>query len=153
LKRVIHHQPIYPPDKVIIYANSGFIVAGGMLERVTLNTFEKLMEEKLFVPLELKSAGYGSPATIDPIRQPYGHTKSGFYAPLSQDLPDFIAPMGNVAISIVDWSKFILFHLEAYQKTHTRLLEPIDLEKLHMPPNLAHWNYSMSQSRFYKNVK
>jgi CubicO group peptidase (beta-lactamase class C family) len=152
VKRAVNQNPIHPPDKVIIYANSGFIVAGGMLEKVTQKTFEKLMEEKLFVPLELKSAGYGSPAVKDPIGQPHGHSKHAFYTAMSQDLPDFIAPMGNVAISIVDWSKFILFHLEAHQDTHTRLLESIDLEKLHRPPNSAHWNYGMSHSWFFKKA-
>ena len=150
LKRAIKHKPAHPPDKVIIYANSGFLIAGAMLEKATKKTFEKLMEEKLFLPLKLKSAGYGSPAAKEPIAQPHGHSKNAFYTPIRQDLPDFIAPMGNVAISIGDWSKFVLFHLKAHQESHTRLLESSDLEKLHTPPNPAHWNYGMSYSLYLK---
>ena len=150
LKRTINHKPIHSPDKVIIYANSGFLIAGVMLEKATEKSFEKLMEEKLFLPLRLKSAGYGSPAAKDPISQPHGHSKSGFYTPLSQDLPDFIAPMGNVAISIGDWSKFILFHLKAHKKPNSRLLETSTIKKLHTPPNSAHWNYSTSYSWYLK---
>jgi CubicO group peptidase (beta-lactamase class C family) len=152
MKRAINHKPIHPPDKVIIYANSGFLTAGVMLEKATEKAFEILMEEKLFLPIKLKSAGYGSPAAKDPISQPHGHSKNGFYTALSQDLPDFIAPMGNVAISIGDWSKFILFHLKAHQKPNSRLLESSTLKKLHTPPNSAQWNYSASYSWYLKTV-
>jgi CubicO group peptidase (beta-lactamase class C family) len=150
LKRAINHKPVHPPDKVIIYANSGFLTAGVMLETATKKPFEMLMEEKLFLPLGLKSAGYGSPAAKDPILQPHGHSKNVSYTPLNQDLPDFIAPMGNVAISIGDWSKFILFHLKAHQEPKTSLLKSSTLEKLHTPPNSAHWNYSRSDSWYLK---
>lgn len=95
MKRAINHKPIHPPDKVIIYANSGFLTAGVMLEKATEKAFETLMEEKLFLPLKLQSAGYGSPAVKDPISQPHGHSKNGSYTPLNQDLPDFIAPLGR----------------------------------------------------------
>ena len=150
LKHAINHKPIHPPDKVIIYANSGFLIAGVMLEKATKKPFEKLMEENLFLPLRLKSAGYGSPAAKDPLSQPHGHSKNGSYTPIRQDLPDFIAPMGNVAISMNDWSKFILFHLKAHQEPKTRLLESSTLKKLHTPPNSAHWNYSMPYSWYLK---
>jgi CubicO group peptidase (beta-lactamase class C family) len=150
LKRAVNHKPIHPPDKVIIYANTGFLIAGAMLEKATKKAFEKLMEEKLFLPLGLKSAGYGSPAAKDPISQPHGHSKNGSYMPVSQDLPDFIAPMGNVAISIGDWSEFILFHLNAHQDPKTRLLESSTLRKLHTPPNSAHWNYGESYNWYLK---
>ena len=150
LKRTIKHKPIHPPDKVIIYANSGFLTAGVMLERATNKSFEKLMEEKLFLPLKLESAGYGSPAAKDPISQPHGHLKNVFQTPISQDLPDFIAPMGNVAISIGDWSKFIIFHLNGHKEPNTRLLESSTLKKLHTPPNSAPWNYSKSNNSYLK---
>jgi CubicO group peptidase (beta-lactamase class C family) len=150
LKRAINHKPIHPPDKVIIYANSGFLIAGAMLEKATKKAFEKLMEEKLFLPLGLKGAGYGSPAAKDPILQPHGHSKNGSYVPVSQDLPDFIAPMGNVAISIGDWSEFILFHLNDHRDPKTRLLESSTLRKLQTPPNSAHWNYGESYNWYLK---
>jgi CubicO group peptidase (beta-lactamase class C family) len=150
LKRVIHHKPIHLPDEVIIYANSGFLIAGAMLERASKKPFEKLVEEKLFLPLKLKNSGYGSPVAKDPVGQPHGHSKGVFYTSIKQDLPDFIAPMGNVAISIGDWSKFVIFHLNAHQEPHTRLLASSEIEKLHTPPNAAHWNYGTSYSWYLK---
>jgi CubicO group peptidase (beta-lactamase class C family) len=143
-KRAVLRKPIHPPDKVIIYANSGFLVAGAMLETATGKTFEKLMDEKLFQALELKNAGYGAPASLDPVSQPFGHKKGLPYMPIEKDLPDFIAPMGNVAISIGDWSSFILFHLNARQVKDMGVLAPATVEMMHTPPNPAHWNYTLA---------
>ena len=50
--------------------------------------------------------------------------------------------MGNVAISIGDWSKFVLFHLNAYQQDmNPSVLDSITIQKLHTPPNSATWLY------------
>jgi CubicO group peptidase (beta-lactamase class C family) len=152
LKRAIKYKPNHPPDKVVIYANTGFLIAGAMLEKTTKTAFEKLMEEKLFQPLKLNSAGYGSPAAKDPISQPHGHSESDSYRAIKQDFPDFIAPMGNVAISIDDWSRFILFHLGAYPEGSKRLLDSSTLEKLHTPPNSAIWENSPLQSWIAKAI-
>jgi CubicO group peptidase (beta-lactamase class C family) len=150
LKRAINHKPSHPPDRVIIYANTGFLIAGVMLEKLKKQAFEELMEEKLFQPLKLNSAGYGSPAAKDPISQPHGHSKNDSYTAIRQDMPDFIAPMGNVAINIDDWSKFILFHLKAYQGTNKSLLESTTLDRMHMPPNSAVWDW-VSQLSFFSS--
>jgi len=98
MKIAINIKPRQPPNEVVIYANSGFLIAGVMLETVANKSFENLMQEKLFNPLALSTAGYGSPATIDPISQPYGHFAN---SAIQKDFPDYISPMGNVAISII----------------------------------------------------
>ena len=74
IKNAINIEPVYQPNEVVKYANSGFLVAGAMLETLSNGTFEKLMQDKVFNQLELITAGYGSPATINPNSQPYGHS-------------------------------------------------------------------------------
>lgn len=149
MKIAINIKPRHPPNEVVIYANSGFLVAGVMLETVSNESFENLMQEKLFNPLALNTAGYGSPATIDPISQPYGHFSS---SPIKKDFPDYISPLGNVAISIGDWSKFALFHLNAYQDFNPILLDSVTLQKLHTPPNSATWANSGLESWTAKTI-
>lgn len=148
MKRAINIKPRYPPDTVVLYANSGFLVAGVMLETVTDKDFEKLMKEKLLNPLGLNSAGYGSPAAIDPSSQPHGHFSN---SPIKQDFPDYIAPMGNASISIGDWSKFVLFHLNTYQFSNQSLLNLDTFKKLHTPPNSATWLHSGFESWIAEN--
>jgi CubicO group peptidase (beta-lactamase class C family) len=149
MKRAINIKPLHPPNKVVIYANSGFLVAGVMLETAANKAFENLMEEKLFKPLVLNSAVYGSPAAADPISQPHGHFSN---SAIKQDFPDYISPMGNVAISIGDWSRFILFHLNAYQVSNPLLLDSDTLKKLHTPPNSATWVTSGFESWISKAI-
>ena len=149
MKSALNIKPHHPPNKVVIYANSGFLVAGVMLETLSSKAFENLMEEKLFKPLVLNSAGYGSPAAIDPISQPHGHFNN---STIKKDFPDYISPMGNVAISIGDWSRFILFHLNAYYTPNRILLDSDTLEKLHMPPNSATWPKSGLESWIAKAI-
>ena len=150
MKIAINIKPRHPPNEVVVYANSGFLVAGVMLETVSNEPFENLMQEKLFNPLALNTAGYGSPATIDPISQPYGHFAN---SPIKKDFPDYISPMGNVAISIGDWSKFVLFHLNASQQhINPGLLNSATLQKLHTPPNSATWVISGLESWIAKTI-
>jgi len=149
MKRAINIKPRHPPNKVVIYANSGFLVAGVMLETAANKAFENLMKEKLFTPLVLNSAGYGSPAAGDPISQPHGHFSN---SAIKQDFPDYISPMGNVAISIGDWSRYMLFHLNAYQVSNPLLLDSDTLIKLHTPPNSATWVTSGFESWISKAI-
>jgi len=44
-----------------------------MLERVTRRSFETLMQTHLFDPLEMTSAGFGTPTANDRTIQPMGH--------------------------------------------------------------------------------
>ena len=149
MKSAINIKPKYPPNEVVLYANSGFLVAGVMLETASNISFENLMQEKLFNPLALNTAGYGSPATIDPVSQPHGHFSN---SAIKKDFPDYIAPMGNVAISIGDWSKFVLFHLNVYQNNNPILLDSVTLQKLHTPPNSAKWVFSGFESWIAKTI-
>jgi CubicO group peptidase (beta-lactamase class C family) len=149
MKIAINIKPRQPPNEVVIYANSGFLIAGAMLEKLANKSFENLMQEKLFNPLALKTAGYGSPATIDPISQPYGHFAN---SPIKKDFPDYISPMGNVAISIGDWSNFVLFHMNTYQDINQIILDSLTLQKLHTPPNSARYVNSELKSWIAKTI-
>ncbi len=66
-----------PPGTKYIYSNQGFSIAGAMLEKVAGKPFEKLMAERLFTPLGLKTAGFGAPGDARRVDQPWGHTGTG----------------------------------------------------------------------------
>lgn len=55
------------------YSNSGYVVAGAMLEELTGQPFETLMRERLFTPLKMRSAGFGPPDPGVSLNQPLGH--------------------------------------------------------------------------------
>ena len=61
------------PNQTFVYSNVGYAIVGAMLEKLTGKTFELLMVEELFLPLDMLLAGFGAPATNEIIDQPYGH--------------------------------------------------------------------------------
>src|SRR6187401_940437 len=72
---VLGEAPEAAPGTKTIYSNQGYAVAGAMLETVTGVPYEKLITEKLFVPLKMTTAGFGVPGETGKTTQPWGHTK------------------------------------------------------------------------------
>jgi CubicO group peptidase (beta-lactamase class C family) len=97
-----------------LYSNSGYVIAGHMLERAGGDTWEQLMRQRLFGPLEMRSAGFGAPGSANVLDQPRGHRGPKLPArPGSlSDNPPAIGPAGTVHLSLADWMKFAALHLE-----------------------------------------
>ncbi len=123
-----------PAQKVgdFLYSNLGYVIAGAMVEKVTGQSWEELMQEKLFDPLEMSSAGFGTPGEKDKIDQPWGHTDpwGGGLNPTQQDNAPAIGPAGTVHCTIEDWGKFIAF---LFLKQNQSLLPKPQLENLKTP--------------------
>lgn len=92
-----------------LYSNLSYMVAAAMAEQLTGESWESLMEEHLFAPLGITTAGFGPPGTLNAIDQPWGHYWSGWrvLTPVQSDNPEALGPAGTVHISIEDWAKFI----------------------------------------------
>ncbi len=112
-------------------------MAGAVLEKITGKAYEQLMTEEIFKPLALHTAGFGTPIKLDPQNQPFGH--SGYFRSLHPaDFPEYMAPTGVIHLSIKDWAKFILLHLEIDTKSKVNL-DSKTLSTLHSPPDSATW--------------
>ena len=101
-----------PPAGIVgdhMYSNLSYMVAGAMAERLTGKSWETLMEERLFAPLGITTAGFGPPGTPGGVDQPWGHVPdgSGGWQPVQGDNDPALGPAGTVHISIEDWAKFI----------------------------------------------
>ena len=102
-------EPPAGPVGEFLYSNLGYMVAAAMAESLTEKSWETLMEEHLFAPLGITTAGFGPPGTHDAVDQPWGHYWSGWgiLTPVQFDNPEAVGPAGTVHISIEDWAKFI----------------------------------------------
>jgi len=110
------------------YSNIGYVIAGAMAERVTGQSWENLMRNRIFDPLGMSSAGFGPPGTIDQIDQPWGHSKSnGEWQPSQLDNPEEAGPAGTIHCSVEDWAKFISIYLK---QDNTAILERRYIDKL-----------------------
>lgn len=129
----------YPPGTKKVYSNSGFAIAGAMLEVVTRKPYEKLLTKTLFDPLSMNSAGFRAPARNGKVDQPYGHhIKAGQVIPIDPepqgDNPIGIAPAGAVHCSIADFANYAMLHLGTHEE---ELISETSLEHLHTPTEVS----------------
>ncbi|HVT74724.1 MAG TPA: serine hydrolase domain-containing protein [Lacunisphaera sp.] len=133
---VLARPPVNPPGTAYVYSNAGFALAGAMAEQVTGRPWEDLMQERLFAPLGITSAGFGAPGTPGRVDQPLGHTTGGQPVPPGPraDNPPAIAPAGTVHMTLPDWAKFVALHLRgdpSNPRRECRLLQPATFARLH----------------------
>ena len=102
-------NPPAGPIGEYLYSNLGYMVAGAMGEKLTGKSWETLMEERLFTPLRMFSAGFGAPGASNEVNQPWGHRRDAgtSWVPSQFDNPAALGPAGTVHVSIADWAKFI----------------------------------------------
>ena len=143
LENTVQDELMCPPGEVVHYSNSGYILAGAMMEQATNRPIYDLWKEKIFIPLGISSAEYGPPAASEPHKQPLGHywdEKSNTFVPYQADFPSFFSPAGYMHMNMEDWAKFILMHLDSYSAQKDGLIEPGTLHRLHEPPDKAKWD-------------
>ncbi len=135
LEKLTVLAPNSTPGTQYEYSNAGFSIAGHMLETIAEQAWEDLLNELLFEPLGMTSAGFGVPATPRHINQPLGHQMvSGSASPIEPgagaDNPPAIGPSATVHCSVIDLAKYVAFHLAGHQ-ADTALLKSDSLVKLH----------------------
>lgn len=134
IEGVLEQAPEHPPGTTFRYSNAGFVIAGAMLEKVTGESWEDLMQYRLFDPLGMTTAGFGAPGTGGTSDQPRGHRPDG--SPVEPgfdaDLPPSYGPSAIVRCDMEDWTKYIALHLSGARGAG-RLLEPQSFRKLHLP--------------------
>jgi len=121
-----NREPINIPGSEFSYSNAGYSTAGAMVEAVTGKTWEENLEKYVFAPLEIDAeAAKGWPAIPNP-DQPWGHlVLNGDMIPHPPDdeyqLERFLAPAGDVSISLPNYGKFLQMHLKGLQGKETIL--------------------------------
>ncbi len=115
--------PEQPPGAGYLYSNSGYVIAGAMMERASGQSYEELMRARLFAPLGMDSAGFGAPAA-----GPRGHGADGRPVPPGPgaDNPEALAPAGRVSLTLEDWAKYARWHMRPEKE------QPL-LQRLHAP--------------------
>ena len=133
--RILRENLADPPGSPIgafSYSNSGYMVAAAMAEKLTGQSWETLMEERLFAPLGMASAGFGAPGTPNEVDQPWNHQRdsAGMWRPSQLGYDGPLAPAGNVHASLEDLAKFIALQ---FPHKHPAILDREQLNELLMP--------------------
>jgi CubicO group peptidase (beta-lactamase class C family) len=109
-----------------VYSNAGYVLLGAIIEARTGRTWEEMIAERVFEPLGITSAGFGSPTGI---HQPWGHL--GEEAPLTpiepgvwSDNPAAMGPAGTVHMTLPDLARYATEHLAVLQGKATVFTDP-----------------------------
>lgn len=68
----------FEPGSKYAYSNSGYFLLGAIIEKVTGNTYEKVLQANIFTPLQMNNTGYDVSFRILPKRAA-GYQKWGVY--------------------------------------------------------------------------
>lgn len=136
VKTALAAAPAGPAGSTFTYSNSGYIVAGVMLELATGRSWETLIRDHLFAPLGLTTAGIGAPGRAGAVDQPVGHGPGNNVAltpypvggPIT-DNPAVVGPAGRVHMSMADALTYLSAH-----RDRTSFLKPETWRMLHTPP-------------------
>jgi CubicO group peptidase (beta-lactamase class C family) len=118
-KSVLSLKPQSIPGSKFNYHNGGYMIAAHIMEQLTGQSWESLMQEKLFDPLEMLTCGTGPT---------WGHYRndSGIHS-VKADNPPGYSPAAGIHCSLEDWGKFLTQHLQksgivtaaSFSKLHT----------------------------------
>lgn len=124
-----------PPGTKYLYSNQGYAIAGAMLEHVGGKSWEDLMRTRLFASANMASAGFGAPATVGTVDQPWGHAGAAM-KPVppgpGADNPPAIGPGGTVHCTLADLARYASLHALG-ERLGTMFLKKESFVKLHTP--------------------
>jgi len=121
-----------------LYSNANYIVLGAILEQVTGEQWEDLMNRELFAPLGMINTGFGAPSMAGMRTQPWGHaTVGGIWQPFDPGSIDAdntlaIGPAGTVHSTLRDFSAYVAAHLNG-ARGNDGLLLATSFARLHTP--------------------
>ncbi len=136
--RALMEEPLAPPGEVHAYSNAGITIAGYMAEVTTGRSWNELVEEHVFRPLGMTSAGFDWPAADDRPDQPRGHFGDNpeNYQVMEPgqmvELLNLLAPAGNVRSSLEDLMRYGNFHLQG-MTGQDGYLKAGTVQRLHTP--------------------
>lgn len=132
---VLSRPPHLEPGTAFSYSNAGYSVVAAMLEAVVGSPWVQQVNQRVFQPLGIHGlVGAGWPAKTDP-DQPWGHLiEGGVAVPHPPDheyqLEPFLAPAGDISMSMANYGRFLQAHLAGLGGTGT-LLRAESVRTLH----------------------
>ena len=105
--------PRSPPGMYFYYSNVNYVVAAVMLEVATGQSWEDLIISRVFMPLGMTHAGFGTPATPGTIDAPWGHNPAPVdpASPIG-DIPEGFGPAGTVHANLADLLAYARLYLD-----------------------------------------
>jgi CubicO group peptidase (beta-lactamase class C family) len=117
----------FQPGEKWSYSNSGYVLLGYLIEKISGETYEKFVTENLFQPLGMKDTGYDSNTAIIPKRADgyetgrNGYQHAGF---IDMSTPHAAGALYSTTEDLLKWEQALY---------GGRVLQPASLEKMTTP--------------------
>src|SRR5215469_8796616 len=117
----------FEPGERWSYSNSGYVLLGYLIERVSGQTYEKFVQDNIFTPLGMKDSGYDSNSSVIARRAagyapgPNGPVNSGF---INMTIPFSAGALYSTTEDLLRWEQGLF---------GGKLLSPASLEKMTTP--------------------
>jgi CubicO group peptidase (beta-lactamase class C family) len=118
-------RQIYAPGEVWSYCNSGFCIAGAVIERITGQTFEQAMKERVFDPLGMEKATFFAHEAIT-WPTAVGHNLEDDEPVVARryPLPRNVNAAGGIITDVGEMLQFAKLHLNEGEVDGNRVLAP-----------------------------
>ncbi|MFN7932497.1 MAG: serine hydrolase [Bryobacteraceae bacterium] len=94
----------FEPGSKFAYNNTGYVLLGAIIERITGGTYDEYLRKNIFEPLGLKDSGYDWNTTIV-ARRATGYTPDGKIAPyLDMSLPHAAGSLYSTIDDLAKWA-------------------------------------------------
>jgi CubicO group peptidase (beta-lactamase class C family) len=117
----------FEPGERWSYSNSGYVLLGYLIERVSGQTYEKFVQDNIFTPLGMKDSGYDSNSAVIARRAagyapgPNGPVNAGF---INMTIPFAAGALYSTTEDLLRWEQGLF---------EGKLLSPASLEKMITP--------------------
>ncbi len=124
------------PGQVVAYCNTGFSLAGRVIELATGETYEHAVNELIFAPLGLNATSFASPDLVTvPVAS--GHSlpsrEDGHVVHRPWALPRFVNAAGGIVSTADDLLSFAAMHLGDGTVGSSRILSPDATREMRTP--------------------
>ncbi|MDQ2944364.1 MAG: serine hydrolase [Acidobacteriota bacterium] len=117
----------FEPAEKWSYSNSGYVLLGYLIEKITGDSYEKFVRENIFTPLGMKDSGYDSNSAVIPHRATgYVAGKNGFENAgfVHMSIPHGAGALYSTTEDLLKWEQSLF---------GGKLLKPASLEKMTTP--------------------
>ena len=117
----------FPPGEKMSYSNSGYVLLGYLIEKISGESYEKFVQENIFTPLGMKDSGYDSNSAIIPHRAagyspgPNGPINAGY---INMTVPLSAGGLYSTTEDLLRWEQGLF---------GGKLLSPASLQKMTTP--------------------
>ena len=154
VQRMADLEQIAPLGQIPSYCNSGFYLAGALIEQIVGQPFESVIQQSLFDPLGLERT-FLRPVDVMVHRFAVGHRRgeNGPEVATPWYLPRAVYPVGGIVCAVGDLLRYARFHLEDGRTAGGEQLVAADsIRNMRtVQASLTGWADGIGLSWFFKN--